>query len=311
MTRLNNNTIRVSFTSEANMEAIKNFIVGNRRIDDDIVLEHLSNFACGFILTNAVITLVAQINCQFKYLDKKSLDIQVQQLDSVKHYYKVITKDKSCIFFRNCLAVIESIIITITDYTGLDSDQRRKLFLTEVEALNSSGVPARLLANPNKDNIIMHRKAIALRIRSGCQADPIYKMESLLSGSKSIWDKVTPDRFITSFGLYTNCDPTIIINEILIQEDIKNINLLIASKLFNNFNSSEVKFSESIGVNVVPFETLIIQSYEKHIVRIKENYVPIVPTGFTDPNDPLGVLLNIQKQKYQKPGGLKSDKRRK
>lgn len=309
--RINESTIHVPLTSENNMQAIKNFILGDKKIEDEIVLVSLTQLALGFILTSSIITIVAQIGLQYKAQEKRITDAQIQQLESVKYYYKVLTKDKSCIYLRNCISVVESIIVTISEYFGLNSDQRREKFLEEVERLNSSGIPARLLTNPNENNILVHRKAMSLRIRSRCQADPIYKIDSILSSTKSVWDNVSPESFLISFERCTALDSMKIIEKLLIQEKSNCIESLIANKIFSMFKSEDIRFDESIGVNTVPFETLMSHAFEKHITRLKINGASLVSLEFKDPADPLIKLLELQKRKLQQPGGLKSDKRSK
>lgn len=309
--KLTGSIIRVPFTNQDNMGVITNFIVGDKNIEDEVVLKYLCELALGFILTSAIITLIAQICIQYKSLDKKIKETQIQQLESVKFYNRLLTKDRSCIFFRNCLAVIESILVTIGEYAGLDPDQKREKFIDEVEAINSKGTPARLLVNPNQGNICMHRKAMTLRIRSSCQADPIYKLESLYSTSKSVWERVIPDRFVVAFGQYTNINASIVIEKILEKEQVKNLDQLIAEKLYSVMDSNDISFNESIGVNTVPLETHILQTYNKQIIRSKINFTPNVPIDLSDSNEPLGKLLELQMQKLRQPGGLKSNKKRK
>lgn len=311
VTRINKNTIRVPFLDENNMEAIKNILMSNDDSCNDIVLKYLYELLIGFVMTNAIITLVAQISTQYKNHESKIMDSEIQQLESVKYYYKILTQDKSCIFFRNCIAVIESIIVTIDDYLGLNFDQRRNKFLEEVEILNSSGIPARLLTKPNKETIVMHRKAMTLRIRSRCQADPIYKKENLLTTSKLVWDKLHPEQFVIFFELYTNINITKILKIFLKQEEFQDINFLLAHKIFSIKNSDEIEFDEFIGVNTVPFEAFILQFSKKHIVRLTKVYKLNLPIDFKGKYDPLEKILEIQSQKLQQPGGLKSKKRRK
>nr|YP_009512073.1 hypothetical protein [Euglena hiemalis]AXI98028.1 hypothetical protein [Euglena hiemalis] len=307
--RINKNIIRIPFLSENNMEAIKDLLISNDDFSDDIILKYLYELLIGFIITNAIITLVAQISIQYKNHENKIIDSQIQQLESVKYYYKVLTRNKSCIFFRNCIAVIESIIITIDDYSGLNADQRRNKFLEEVEILNSSGIPARLLAKPNKETIVMHRKAMTLRIRSHCQADPIYKKRDLLTTSKLVWNKLHPEQFVIFFEQYTNINVLKILKIFYKKHEFQDVNFLLADTIFSLFNSDEIEFNEFIGLNTVPFETFILQFSKKRIIRLTKIYKLNLFSDLKGQYHPLGNILEIQSQKLQQPGGLKSKKR--
>jgi hypothetical protein len=306
--KINKNIISVPFVCQNNMEAIKNILISQVDVHDEIGLNYLSEFFIGFLITNSIITLVAQISMQYKNHGSENLDSEIQRLESVRFYYQILTREKSCIFFRNCIAVIESIIVTIDDYMGLKFDQRRDKFLQEVEILNSPGISARLLTKPSKKTIVMHRKAMSLRIRSRCQADPIYKKQDLFTTSKVIWDKLQPEQFIIFFERYTNINTTNILKYILKNQNFQNINFLLSAKIFSLYNSEQIEFNEFIGINTVPLEYYFLQFSNKCISRLNTIYKLNLSLDFTTKSDPLAKILELQSQKLSQPGGLKSKK---
>ncbi len=223
-----------------------------------------------------------------------------------------MTRDKDCIFFRNAIAVIDSIIVTLEDYLFLNPDQKREKFLEEVEVLNCSEIPARLLVNPNKYNVVMHRKAMALRIRSVYQSEPIYRFNKFFNASKLFLKDLKPEMLILLFERYINFSLEEVKNLILKKENCGHINLLLANKLFSVVHSDEIRFNEFIGVNNVSFEACITQFYNKSISRLNmSSVIPLLydSKDIQEINVSLKKILELQKRKLQQPGGFRSKKR--
>jgi hypothetical protein len=296
------------YVNRYNIQSVKNILIADYLSTEIMFLKDIHQFFLGFVITNTIIVIIGQINLQFKNSYNIVSGLKVQQLDSIKYYCKVLTHDISCLFFRNCLAVIDSIIVNIDEYLSLSPFKRREKFLQDVESLNNPSVPARLFINPKKDFILIHRKGVSLKIRSTFQMYSIYKFNVSVSKNAAIFNTLRPSDFISFLEYYSDMNINEILINVLNNYGLNDISLFLVKKIFYLFDSDKIFFNEFIGVDSVPLEYFLLFLSKKYIIRARKESPLKIYTDFEDfyIHGSFKNILKMQQQKIKQNLGFKT-----
>ena len=290
----------IPLINKYNMMSIKNFLQADGNFEDKIFLDYLNKFAFGFVLTTLVITLIYQIIFQLNFFHYNTTFIfnQANCLESIKYYHHFLKKNKYCIFFQSCLAVIDTIHITIENYLKLNLREKREMFLKEVDLVVHSKLRSRIFNYPLRDNIIMYRKGIILKIQNSWNFNFLYKLKLVFFSSKFFFEHITPYDFLVFFERYVYINSNELIYKFFFEEKVNDLNYLLSEQIFFNYNLNEIRFNESIGINTVPLETFLLRTYYKHVVRSKTVFPRTKVKDFVFFSNPLISVLNFQKFKF-------------
>lgn len=262
----------VPFINEDTMHILKSFFLETDDFDDEDISEDLIKLAFGFIMTTALITLIVQITIYCKNSPKQIDFFQVRKLESLQYYTRVLANDKYCIFFRNCLTVINTLFLTFDNYKKLKFSERRRKFFYEVKCINYTQTSSGFVTVPH--GILTYRRDLSAQIRIQFQFYSALKGNRSFTFSETIWNNYTSESFVLLFEKYMNVTLINIINKNVKYEEFKNVNFFLVKRIFYMYKFDSILFDEYIGINTLPFEDSILQLSKKNIVRIHVGLVP-------------------------------------